>query len=179
MAAADAGSADCLFAGMAIPRIGLPSLCCFDRRRLIFAVCLSRKYADNQLLMLASVIVVHDSSEFLASAASTLRGAGYGVTCHGSPLAAIDDVEAGTRIDALVTGLAFPAGSPHGISLARMLRVRRRGLPVVFVGSEARFQTEAASIGELLPSPVDPSELAAAVGRAIRKALGVRSRAFC
>jgi CheY-like chemotaxis protein len=129
--------------------------------------------------MLASVVIVHDSQDFLASAGSALRGAGYDVTCHCSPLAAIDDVENGAKIDALVTGLAFPAGSPHGISLARMLRERRRGLPVILVGNEDKFQAEAASIGELLPSRVDPIELPAAVGLAIRKALGVRGRAFC
>jgi len=94
-------------------------------------------------------------------------------------LSAIDDVESGTKIDALVTGLVFPPGSPHGISLARMLRVRRRGLPVVLVGTEDKVPAEAERMGELLPFSVDPNELPAAVERAIRKALGVRGRAFC
>jgi len=47
--------------------------------------------------MPASIVIVHDSPEFLASAASALRDASYGVTCHCSPLAAIDDVEAGAQ----------------------------------------------------------------------------------
>jgi hypothetical protein len=94
-------------------------------------------------------------------------------------LAAIDDIEKGRDIDALVTALAFPLGNPHGLSLACMLRVRRRGLPVALVGSDAKFQAEAEGIGELLPLPIDPRDLPAAVERAIRKALGVRKRPFC
>jgi len=73
--------------------------------------------AGYNLLMPASVVIVHDLPEFLASAASALRDASYGVTCHCSPLAVIDDVEAGAKIDVPVTGVAFPPGSPHGISL--------------------------------------------------------------
>jgi CheY-like chemotaxis protein len=129
--------------------------------------------------MSACVLVVHDSPEFLDRAASALRVAGYDVTCHSSPLAAIDDVEGGTEIDALVTSLAFPPGSPHGVSLIRMLRERRRGLPVVLVAGREEAATAAESIRELLPSIVDPVGLPAAVAGAIRKALGTRGRAFC
>jgi CheY-like chemotaxis protein len=133
----------------------------------------------TNLLMPASVVIVHDSPEFLAGAASALRDAGYDVTCHCSPLAAIDDVEAGARIDVLVTGVAFPPGSPHGISLTHMLRARRRGLPVVLIGNGDKFQAEAASVGELVPLAVAANELTTTVARVIRKALGVRGRAYC
>jgi len=49
----------------------------------------------------------------------------------------------------------------------------------VLIGSGDKFQAEAASVGELVPLAVASSELTTAVGRVIRKALGLRGRAYC
>jgi hypothetical protein len=38
------------------------------------------------------------------------------------------------RIELLITSVNFAAGQPNGVSLARMARMRRPGLTVLFIG---------------------------------------------
>lgn len=73
---------------------------------------------------------------------------------------ALEALEAAQRIELLITRAAFPEGTPHGVALARMARVRKPGIRVLFVARpENREHTE--GVGEFLPLPMTASEIAA------------------
>ena len=46
---------------------------------------------------------------------------------------AVDAIETDFRVRILVTSVVFGPGKPHGVALARMVRIRRPGTRVVFV----------------------------------------------
>jgi DNA-binding NtrC family response regulator len=119
--------------------------------------------------MSANIAIVHDEPAFLARAAAALRHAGFNPVVFANPIEALNGIEAGQLMDALVTRVTFPEGMPHGVSLALMLRAKYPTLGVVFVArSERREYTE--GIGELVPHPVDLEKLVEAVERAVRGA---------
>jgi hypothetical protein len=92
--------------------------------------------------------------------------AGFDVIAFPDPIVALNAIEAGQHIDALVTRVTFPEGKPHGVSLALLLRTKYPGLGVVFAARAERIEhTE--GIGELVPHPVDLTQLVEAVERAI------------
>jgi DNA-binding NtrC family response regulator len=114
----------------------------------------------------ASIVIVHDEPVFLDQATAALRHAGFDVVAFADPIDALNGIEAGQPIDALVTRVTFPEGKPHGVSLALVLRAKYPGLKVVFVARAERIEhTE--KIGELVPHPVDLEKLVAAVTRAV------------
>jgi DNA-binding NtrC family response regulator len=121
----------------------------------------------QRLLMPGSVAIVHDNPVFLERAAAALRRADFDVVAFADPIVALDGIEAGQRIDVLVTRLTFADGRPHGVSLALVLRARHPGLRVVFAARANRIE-HAEGIGELVPHPVDLTRLVQAVERAVR-----------
>jgi hypothetical protein len=100
----------------------------------------------------ASIVIVHDEPVFLVGVTTALRHAGLNVV-SADPIVALNGIEAGQHIDALVTRVTFPEGRPHGVPLALMLRAKYRSLKVVFAARAERIEhTE--GIGELVPPPV-------------------------
>jgi DNA-binding NtrC family response regulator len=114
----------------------------------------------------AHIAIVHDEPAFLDRATVALRHAGFDVVAFTDPIEALNGIEAGQRIDVLVTRATFPEGRPHGVSLGLVMRAKYRNLGVVFVGRPHRIEhTE--GIGELVPHPVDLEKLIGAVQRAV------------
>jgi DNA-binding NtrC family response regulator len=114
----------------------------------------------------ANIAIVHDEPAFLDRATAALRRAGFNVAPFADPIEALKRIEAAQDVDGLVTRVTFPEGKPHGVSLALMLRTKRRGLKVVFVGRAHRIE-HTGRIGELVPHPVDLERLVQAVERAV------------
>jgi DNA-binding NtrC family response regulator len=115
------------------------------------------------------VATVHDKPEFLRDSALVLRSAGHEVLTFGDSMVALKELERGERLDVLVTRVTFPEGTPNGVSLAQVLRLKRLGLKVIFVARAEREEyTE--GVGEMLPHPVDLTRLATMMG------LGIRSK---
>jgi DNA-binding NtrC family response regulator len=79
--------------------------------------------------MPAPVLVVHDEQETRELAVTTLRAAFLGVVGFEDPMAALDAIET----DSPRPGLGHVWGKPHGVALARMVRIKRPGTRVVFV----------------------------------------------
>ena len=114
--------------------------------------------------MPARIVVVHDDPQFIEMSVSALLGAGHDIRAFSSSMATIDVLEAPERLELLVTRVAFPQGQPNGVSLARMARVKRPGVKILFVARpENREHTK--GLGEFLAMPVTETELAAAVER--------------
>ena len=126
----------------------------------------TRKDCAGSRDLSANVVIVHDEPEFLLRVATALRHEGFNVAAFADPIDALNDIQAGQPVDVLVTRVTFPEGSPHGVSLALVLRAKYPGLKVVFAARAERIEhTE--GIGELIPHPVDLEKLVAAVARAV------------
>ena len=53
--------------------------------------------------------------------------AGYDIKVFRGSMEAIEALEAAERIQLLITRVSFPEGTPNGVSLARMAKVKKRG----------------------------------------------------
>ena len=64
----------------------------------------------------------------------------------------------------LITRITYRPGKPNGVALARMIRVKRPGMKIIFL---ARPENEAHTegLGVFLRSPLDEDALVATVGR--------------
>jgi DNA-binding NtrC family response regulator len=114
--------------------------------------------------MPAAVIVVHNERNARDLVVLSLRAAFLEVVGFEDPIAALDAMEASSRVRVLVTRGDFGPGRPNGIALARMIRVKRPGTKVVFVARE-EYAAHTEGLGVFLPMPVNPDILVATVGR--------------
>ena len=113
--------------------------------------------------MPARIVVVHDDPVFL-DCVPALQAAGYDVKSFTSSMDALGALEAAQHIELLITRAAFPEGTPHGVAIARMARMKKPGIRVLFVARpENREHTE--GVGEFLPLPMPASEIVAAAKR--------------
>jgi DNA-binding NtrC family response regulator len=112
--------------------------------------------------MPSRIVLVHDDQEFLEPALEALRRAGYDVVAFQDSMAALDALEHPTHIELLITRIRFPKGTPNGAALARMARIKRPGIKVLFAAfPEVRQHTE--GLGEFLLRPLTTEGLLAAV----------------
>ena len=112
----------------------------------------------------ARIVLVHDDPEFAEPVLVKLRAAGYDVVAFSNSMAAIDVLEHPKLIELLITRVRFPTGTPNGAALARMARLKRPGIKVLFTSfPEVRQHTE--GLGEFLPRPVSTDVLLETVGR--------------
>jgi DNA-binding NtrC family response regulator len=111
----------------------------------------------------ARVVVVHDNPTF-ADPLAALLGAGQDVALFTDPMAALDALDTARTIEVLVTRVQFAPGQPNGIALARMARIKRPGIRVLFV-ARPKFARDAADLGTFMAHPVSVADVAQAVGR--------------
>jgi DNA-binding NtrC family response regulator len=108
--------------------------------------------------MPAAVLVVHDEQSTRELAVSALREAFLEAVGFADPMAALDAIEADPRVRVLVTRVVFGPGKLNGVALARMVRVKRPGIKVVFVAREENAH-HTTDLGVFLPRPLNPDIL--------------------
>ena len=124
---------------------------------VIFAIFASWGQAVAQ--MPARIVLVLEEPGFAERTAAQLVGRGYDATAVADSMAALQLLEAGNRIELLVTCEHFAANQPTGLSLARMAQYKRPGTKVLFVGGpELAAYTE--NLGEFMASPVTEQQVA-------------------
>lgn len=114
--------------------------------------------------MPAEVVVVFADRRFSDGVVSRLRAANRDVAALPDSMEALTALEGAVRIELLVTCLDFGPGKPNGIALARMARLRRPGIKVLFVGDGA-LSNHAAGLGAFLASPVKAEDVVSEVAR--------------
>ena len=82
--------------------------------------------------MPAHIVVVHDEQEFIDHAVAALRFAGHDVVGFRNSIAALNALDSPEHVELLITRIRFPAGQPHGLSLALVLKRKRRDLKILF-----------------------------------------------
>ena len=110
------------------------------------------------LAMPARVVLVHDDADFREQAASALRDAGYDVVEFPGSLAALSALGAAEAIELLITRATFPPGTPNGVALARMARMKKPGIKVLFT-APAELQEHTEGLGQHMTTPVSIPEL--------------------
>ena len=113
--------------------------------------------------MPARVVVVHDDPMF-ADPLAALLGAGQDVALFTDPMAALDALDTARTIEVLVTRVRFAPGQPNGIVLARMARIKRPGIRVLFV-ARPEFAGHTAGLGTFMAQPVSVADVAETVSR--------------
>ena len=111
---------------------------------------------------MARVLFVHTDSAFMEQVTACLSEAGHIVSCRSNPMEALDFLESDAPCDVLLTRIDFGRGALNGIALARMARIKRQSIKVVFTG-RPDFQKLADGLGEYLAAPVNVAELVAKI----------------
>jgi DNA-binding NtrC family response regulator len=108
--------------------------------------------------MPAPVLVVHQDAEICSQMLGALRAAQCEAAGFHSSMTALNAIENGSRARVLVTQVDFGAGTLNGDALARMLRLKRPKIKVVYV-DHAENQRHITVGGPFLPYPIDLNAL--------------------
>lgn len=96
--------------------------------------------------MPARIILVHDDDNFREYVIRALEETGYRVTAFAGSMEGIGALEADGDIALLITRVQFLEGTPNGVSLARMARVKKPGVRILLAArDENREHTEGVS----------------------------------
>ena len=112
------------------------------------------------------ILMVDDDEIFREAAAKVLRDAGVDVRLAPDHRVALDVLEGNDPVDLLVTDIVMP-DRVNGLALARMGRLRRRTLKVLYVTGYDISGVEDEALGRVLRKPVEPDALIAEVRRAL------------
>lgn len=110
------------------------------------------------------ILLVEDDASWLDLVRVMLERGGHQVSAFPDYRGALELIEGSAVIDLLLTDIQLPQGTPHGLSLARMAKVRRRGLPILFMTSDPAMALEVdEDLGLTLIKPFKGASLLAAV----------------
>lgn len=111
---------------------------------------------DNTALTGPRILFVEDDPQFLYVHERALREAGCEVHSAQDYLSALRVLEGDSPLDLLLADVVMPKGI-NGFALARMARMRRRDLKVVFITGYDLPGDEV--LGPVLRKPVTPARL--------------------
>jgi CheY-like chemotaxis protein len=104
------------------------------------------------------MLVVLDEPGFAERTAALLLDRGYEAMALVDPMVALEALEDAERIELLITSMDHGDGKPNGIALARMARLRKPHIKVLFVAAPG-MERYTAGLGELLPWPICVSDV--------------------
>jgi DNA-binding NtrC family response regulator len=110
------------------------------------------------------ILLVHTDAEVRAEVAAALCLAGYDVVAYSDTMSAMKALEGDRRPDLLITRTRYPEGSPTGISLARMAKMKCPWIKVVITGAP-ELAEYAEGVGVFHPNPIDVPRLVATAER--------------
>jgi CheY-like chemotaxis protein len=119
--------------------------------------------------------VVEDDEASRYAVAKSLETAGYRVLSFADHNGALDAIDAGGPADVLVTDIVMP-GHANGFALARMAKLRRPTLNVLYITAYYQDLPVAelqAALGPILPKPFSPEGLVSAVEASLAGVRGV------
>ena len=112
-----------------------------------------------------TIWLVDDNEDLRYGVGMHLADCGFDVVEFGSSMEALDGLDAKWPVDLIITDLKLAKGEPTGITLARMARLRRPALPVVFLtGANDVDPGDIKGLGRLVMKPIDLDRLTAIIG---------------
>jgi len=120
---------------------------------------------------MATVLLVEEDEPLAERISQLLRAAGHEVWHAVDSLAALKIVDMPERrLDVLVTPVRMPPQRPHGFALARMARLRRPGLAVIYLAaSDAPEPASEIAVGPILTTPIEAEALVSAIEEALQQ----------
>ncbi|HXC91562.1 MAG TPA: response regulator [Stellaceae bacterium] len=115
---------------------------------------------------LSRILVVDDDPGAVASLANLLRDRGFDVFAAPDYRLALEELESVRKIDLMVADIVMPQGV-NGLALARMARMRRPGLKVIYVTAYDIPGVEGEALGPILRKPVDEENFCVVVRGAL------------
>ena len=112
------------------------------------------------------ILVVEDDQIFLRTLELVLKNAGFEVLAVPDYIPALKHLDSGERIDVLLTDIVMP-DRVNGLALARMARLRRPGLGIIYLTAYDIAGADEEALGQILRKPFDSDQLL----RAIRQEL--------
>lgn len=116
-------------------------------------------------------ILVYEDDEICSYAmAKTLAGKSYIIEVASNFKDALRVIEDGKILDLIIVDVVFPPGQVNGLAMARMARMKQRGLKVIYVTGFRMSPVEDEAFGPILDKPVLDDVLIAEVERALASA---------
>lgn len=121
------------------------------------------------------VVVVDDDPFFLSAVVRVLQKLQLRVSPAESFSSAIEIIESGEPIDLLLTDVGLGPGSPHGLVLSNMARLRRHHLKIILMSGSYDIGkiAEYANAPVVLQKPVAPERLIGAVMAALEPSAAI------
>jgi DNA-binding response OmpR family regulator len=119
-----------------------------------------------------TLVLVEDDPAFSYAAARALERGGFEVLGFPDFRGAIEMLESGRRVDLLILDIKLGTNTPHGLSLARMARFRRPGIPLLFVTgfADSIDLGDLGDLGKVLRKPIELADLVEEARRAMGRA---------
>ena len=120
------------------------------------------------------ILLVEDDRVFLRTLELVLKSAGFDVVVVSDYVPALKHLDSGAPVDVLLTDIVMP-DRVNGLALARMARLRRPGLGVVYFTAYDIPGADDEALGQILRKPFDSDQLLQAIRRelgAVRHAAG-------
>lgn len=114
--------------------------------------------------MKQNILVVEDDTAGRYTVQQTLSRAGFNVVTATGYLRALEEVCSDRPIDLLLTDVVMPSGA-NGFALARMARMRRKGIKVLYMTADDVPNAQA--LGDILHKPVSEEKLVNSVREAL------------
>jgi DNA-binding NtrC family response regulator len=111
------------------------------------------------------IIVVEDDDALRYAYNRTLTAAGYTVHPFRDYRGVMEMLDEGAEAHLMLVDLVLPPGTPHGISVAAMARLRRPGLPTLYVTGHADHAAHVVAGSDVLLKPVTDETLLATVAK--------------
>ena len=112
------------------------------------------------------VLLVDDDEVWAHAAGEILRHAGYEVLLAPDYREALEILESDLRVDLLLTDIVMPK-RVNGVALGRMARMRRGGLPLLYMTAYDIPGLAAETEDTVLRKPISELDLVCAVERAL------------
>jgi len=127
---------------------------------------------DSSNASIGTVLLVDDDKEVAALVGEMLEHLGYRVTHAASATDALSALQNGCKVDIVFSDVMMPGGM-NGVELAREIRTRALGVPVLLTSgyAEAAQKSAAAEGVHVLAKPYRLEELATALREAIESAV--------
>lgn len=111
-----------------------------------------------------AILWVEDEESFRYAVTRALEDGGFRVITVPDTMAALKALDSEPRIGLLLADIHMPPGQPHGLALARMARLRRPELPLVFLTGYEDLARAAQTTGaKILPKSIEMRELIEAI----------------
>jgi DNA-binding response OmpR family regulator len=111
-----------------------------------------------------TILLVEDDELLRFSCENRLGDAGYKVIAVPDTMTALRALDEGGRIDLALVDVMMPPGQPHGLSFAKLAKVKRADLPVIFMtGRDALLNDQPNLPGPVFKKPVDWAKLMAEI----------------